>query len=146
MSSLTGANATFTLVIPGVFNTPVILQGFAVDDSFKSEAVPQTETRMGVDGNLSGGFIFQPYPTTIMIQPDRPSLAIFETWRASQQAAGDVFTANGSILLANIGQQYTLFKGFLTSAHPFPDVKKLLEPLPYVITWNSIVSSPTVVL
>jgi len=142
MSTLTGANSVLTLSIAGLYDAPVTIQGYALDDAFKSEAVPQAETRMGVDGRLSAGKIFSPYKITIMIQPDSPSLAIFETLRTTQDAVVDVFEASGVIFLPSIGMQYTLIRGFLTSAHPFPDVKKLLEPMPYEFTWNLITSAP----
>jgi hypothetical protein len=146
MATITGANAILSISILGIYNTPFTVQGYAADDAFKSEAVPQTETVMGVDGNLSGGFIYAPYKMTIMIMPDSPSLENFEIWRTTQNAAVDAFPANGVIIMPSIGQQYTLVNGFLTSAHPFPDVKKLLQGIPYEITWNAIVSSPVAVL
>lgn len=143
MASITGANSIFTLSISGLFGSSQTVQGFAADDAFKGEAVPQAETLMGVDGHLSGGKVWAPYKMTILLQADSPSLSLFETWRASQDAAVDVYIASGSIFLPSIGMQYTLDRGFLTSAVPFPDVKKLLQPVPYEITWGRIISSPT---
>lgn len=143
MSSITGANSVFTLAVTNLFDSPQYVQGYAADDAFKSDAVPQAEVLMGVDGTLSGGKVWAPYKMTIMLQADSPSIALFETWRTSQDAAVDVFIGQGTIFLPSINMQYTLDRGFLTSAMPFPDVKKLLQPIPYEITWNLITSSPT---
>jgi hypothetical protein len=97
---------------------------------------------MGVDGRLSGGFIYSHYKMTIMLMADSPSLGYFETWRATQAAAIDAFSADGTIVFPSIGQQFTLVNGFLTSATPFPDVKNTLQAVSYEITWNAIISSP----
>jgi hypothetical protein len=76
---------------------------------------------------------------TIHLQADSPSVFLFDAWRNAQNAAVDVFSASGSINLPGTSMVYTLNNGFLTSATPFPAVKKTLTPLVYEITWQSIV-------
>jgi hypothetical protein len=56
--SITAANAIFQLYIPAVFSAPQQLQGFAADDIFDTENQELVQTQMGVDGLLSGGFVF----------------------------------------------------------------------------------------
>jgi len=139
MATITSANAVLSLAINNYFPVPQIIQGFAVDDAFESESVQQSEVLMGVDGTLSGGKIFVPYKMTIHLQADSPSVFLFDAWRNAQNAAVDVFSASGSINLPGTSMVYTLNNGFLTSATPFPAVKKTLTPLVYEITWQSIV-------
>lgn len=139
MATITSANAILALGINQYFPTPQIIQGFAVDDAFESESVQQSEVLMGVDGILSGGKVFVPYKMTIHLQADSPSVFLFDAWRNAQNAALDVFSAFGSISLPGTSMLYTLNNGFLTSATPFPAVKKTLTPLTYEITWQSIV-------
>jgi len=143
MATLTGANSQFTLTVQGVYSAPVTLQGYATDDAFKSEAVANSEVVMGVDGTLSGGFVFTPYKTTIMLQADSPSIDVMETWKNTNIAARDTFIANGSIFVPSINKVFTLTRGFLTNSTSFPDNKKLLQPMQYEITWNLITSAPT---
>jgi hypothetical protein len=143
MSSLTSANSILSLSITNLYSAPQTIQGYAVDDAFESESVEQAETKMGVDGILSGGKVFNPYPMSIHLMPTSPSVAIFETWRSNQDSQVDVFNAAGSIILPSTGMKYTLVNGFLTKATPFPAVKKTLDFLVYEITWNLIVSAPT---
>lgn len=142
MATITGANSVLTLTASTIFPVPTLIQGYAVDDSFRAEAVAQVETLMGVDGRLSAGFVYNPYKMTIMLQADSPSVAFFEAIRQQQGALIDAFEINGTIMLPSTGQVYTLTTGYLTSSHPFPDVKKVLQPLPYEITFQSITSSP----
>lgn len=139
MATITSANSILSLAINNYFPVPQTIQGFAVDDAFEGEAVQQSEVLMGVDGKLSAGKVFVPYKMTIHLQADSPSVFLFDSWRNAQDAAVDVFSASGSITLPSTSMVYTLQNGFLTSATPFPAVKKTLEPLVYEITWQRII-------
>lgn len=139
MSTITSANSVLSLAINNYFPVPQIIQGYAVDDAFESEAVQQSEILMGVDGKLSGGKVFVPYKMTVHLQADSPSVFLFDAWRNAQDAATDVFSASGSITLPSTNMVYTLQNGFLTAATPFPAVKKTLQPLVYEITWQRII-------
>jgi hypothetical protein len=139
MATITSANSVLSLAINQFFPVPQVIQGFAVDDAFESESVQQSEVLMGVDGILSGGKVFVPYKMTIHLQADSPSVVFFDAWRNAQDAAVDVFSASGSIVLSSTSMIYTLQNGFLTSATPFPAVKKTLTPLVYEITWQRII-------
>ena len=132
MSTITSANSVLSLAINKYFPVPQVIQGYAVDDAFESEAVQQSEILMGVDGILSAGKVFVPYKMTIHLQADSPSVFLFD-------AAVDVFSASGSITLPSTSMVYTLQNGYLTSATPFPAVKKTLQPLVYEITWQRII-------
>lgn len=143
MSTLTAANSILSLSVANLFPAPVIIQGYAVDDAFESESVAQAETRMGVDGKLNAGKVFNEYKMTVHILPTSPSVSFFDAWRNNQDSQVDVFQAAGTIVLPSTGMIYTLQKGFLTAATPFPAVKKLLDTLVYEITWERIISAPT---
>jgi hypothetical protein len=139
MATITSANSVLTLSVSGVYDSPVNIQGYAVDDAFESEAVQQSEVLMGVDGVLSGGKVWVPYKMTVHLQADSPSIEIFDAWRAAQDAQVDVFVANANIVLPSTGMSYSLVNGYLTTATPFPAVKKTLQPVVYEITWQTIV-------
>lgn len=136
--SLTGATAVIQLSIAGLFPTPQQLQGFAADDVFDTDAIESAEVLMGVDGIMSAGFVFVPVPQTYTLQADSPSVFIFDQWWAAQQAAEDTFPASGVVYLTAIGAKYNMTNGVLTSWKPTPDVKKLLQPRKFRITWQRI--------
>lgn len=140
--SITAANAVLMLTIPGVYPTPQQLQQFAADDVYNIPRIKSVETRMGVDGALSGGFIFVEIEQEIMLQANSPSNTIFDTWWTSMQQAQDVFNASGAIKLLGIQTKFTMNNGFLTGYSPAPTAKKILEPRTFAITWNTIVPSP----
>jgi hypothetical protein len=144
MASITGATAVVMLSIPGLYSIPQQLQGFAADDIFDVDQIASAETLMGVDGVLSAGFVFVPINQRITLQADSASNAIFDTWWASQQQIQDLYFANAVVYLTALGTKWNLTKGALTSYKPLPAVKKLVQPRPYTIQWQS--SLPSVVI
>lgn len=142
MSTITAANSVFALAIANVFPSPQILQGYSADDAFTTEAIESVETVQGIDGNLSGGFVFNPYKMTITIMPDSPSLDVFFQWDQYQRSIREVAIASATIALPAIGKKFQCVKGYLTSNVPIPGVKKTLQPIPLQITWNLITGQP----
>lgn len=138
MPTLTAANAQIFLSVAGLFATPVQMQGFAADDVSDTESVALTETSMGVDRVLSGGFVAVPYPWGITFQADSPSISFFDNWGGTQKAFGDTLTASGLVILPSLAKKYTMTKGFLTGWKPIPDIKKLTQPQKFSITWQDI--------
>lgn len=135
--TITGANATYLLSIPPIFPLPQQLQGFAADDVFDTDPVEASEVLMGVDGIMSAGFVFVPVKQNISIQADSDSATLFDNWYLAQQTIKDVYYAYGIVNLNTIGKKWILNKGSLTTYPPIPNVKKLLQPRKFTITWQS---------
>lgn len=142
MKSLTSANAVLMLSITGLFPIPQQLQGFATDDVTDLADIAPAEGQMGVDGKLSAGFVHVPIVQGIMLQADSDSNDLFDAWFAAQNAAGEVYFANGILRLASVQRSFVLTKGFLSSYKPAPDAKKVLQPRKYSITWEKMVGAP----
>lgn len=139
--SITAANAIVMLSIIGIVPVPQQIQGFAADDVFDTDAIESAEVSMGVDGVMTAGFVFVPVRQTFTVQADSPSASIFDLWWATQQAAADIFYANGLVVLPSLGQKWQQTKGALTSWKPIPDAKKLLQARKFQITWESVLPS-----
>ena len=137
--SITGASAVFMLSITPIFPTPIQLQQFAADDVFSTDPLESSEVVMGVDGVLSGGFVFVPIKQNITLQANSPSATLFDQWYLAQQTIKDVYPAQGIVQLPTLSQKWTMSNGFLTTYHPIPDAKKLLQPRRFSITWNTVV-------
>lgn len=136
--TITSANSSFVLSIAGVFNVPIPIEGYAADDAFAVEAFDTAETPMGVDGHMAAGFVPTPKKLTVMLMPDSPSLEVFDAWLGAMETAKEVFFAEATIVLPSIGKTYNMRKGVLTSAVKLPPAKKVLQPVQYVITFESI--------
>lgn len=144
MATITAANSVFMIAVLDLFPAPIQIQGFSSDDVFSTEPVSPVETLMGVDGFLSGGFVPTEKKQTITLQADSASNLIFEIWYQSQEIAREVFTATGIMTIPSIGRLYTMSRGFLTTFPPTSDVRRILQPRRYGITWQSIVGAPIV--
>lgn len=143
MADITSANAVFLLSVPDVFSTPQILQGFATDDSFATEAVNVAETMKGVDGIMSYGFMPFITPMSISFQADSPSItATMETWISAQIATRQIYAANATITLPALGKTYQMVNGVLVNITPIPPGKKVLQPQTYHIHWDQWIPQP----
>lgn len=138
MADLTGANCIYMLAVTGLYPVPQQLQGFAVDDVFSTDDITASETLMGVDGRLSGGFINVEVPQAITLQADSPSVPLFDQWYLNQKYNKKVFIANGIVILPGLGSKWTMTKGFLKGYPPIPKVGKLAGPRKFGITWESV--------
>ena len=137
-STITSANSVFTLVVAGLFPAPVQLRGYASDKAFTTEAVDLAEVQMGVDGRMTAGFVPNPVKQTITLQADSPSKDIFTAVIQAMKTAREVFYISGSISLPSTGESFALTRGILTNAKQIPDAQKVLQPMDYVITWESV--------
>ena len=142
MKSITSANSVLMLSITGLYPIPQQLQGFAADDIFDLGDIAPAEAVMGVDGKLSAGFVHVPIQQGIMLQADSDSNDLFDAWFAAQQAAGEVYFANGIIRLPSVQRSFALTKGVLSSYKPAPDAKKTLQPRKHVLICDDISYSP----
>lgn len=139
--TITSVNAVLALVIPGVYNSPVVIQGFSTDDMFDLDSFPKVETRMGADGHLSQGYIHHARKMKIKLEADSPSGQVFDNWAQAMDTINDAISCSGTIILPSNGLQATLNNGALTLYSDVPGAKKMLEPQTYEITFESVVIS-----
>lgn len=142
-TTITSANSVFTIAVPGVFPVPQQLRGYAADKAFAAEAVEVAEVQMGVDGRMTAGFVPNAVKMTVSLQADSPSKAIFSAILQAMKTAREVFYLSGTITLPSTGEVFTCTRGILTTAKQIPDAQKVLQPMDYVITWESI--NPSVI-
>jgi hypothetical protein len=136
--TITSADAIFLLSIDNVYPVFVELQDYSADDAFSADNVAPTEAQMGVDGHLSVGQVSHPVKMKIRLAADSVSAPVFADWYRFQQSAREAFVAMGQITLRSTGVQYDLYRGALTGYTPIPAAKKVLQPLEYEITWESV--------
>lgn len=140
--TITAANSSFVLGVATVFPVAQIIQGYATDDAFTTEASDNAEVRIGVDGRISAGWVPYLTPMVIHLQADSPSADIFDAWIAAEDAARDKFAAIATIILPGPGKKYALTKGFLRRLVKIPSARKVLEPRDFTIEWGNIFVSP----
>jgi len=136
--SITSANSVFTLVVAGLFPTPVQMYGYSTDKAFTDDAIALAETNMGVDGRMTAGYTPVASPMTVTFQADSPSRDIFSAIIAATKSTRNVFYLNAAISLPSTGESFTLTRGVLTNIKQIPDAAKVLQPVDYQIIWESI--------
>nr|DAH84770.1 MAG TPA: Protein of unknown function (DUF3277) [Caudoviricetes sp.] len=142
MSSITAANAIIMLSIPGLFPVPQRIQGFSADNVYDAADQEVVETAMGVDGILSGGFVFTPVEQNFSLQADSASNFIFEQWAAAMLNNRDVLTANGQTTLLSVNRTYVSTKGYLVTRTPLATAGRVLQRQRYMIRWERVTANP----
>lgn len=137
-TTITSANSVFTIVAPGLFPVPVQIQGYSTDKAFVTDPLDVAEVNMGVDGRMTAGYTPNPVKQTITLQADSPSKSIFNLLIQTMKTLRTVFYMSGSISLPSTGESYVLTRGILTQVKQIPDAQKVLQPIDYVITWESV--------
>lgn len=143
MTTLTSANSVLMLAVGGIFPVPQKIEGFASDSSFAFTPSKTAAVSMGVDGRLSASYVPSACVQTITIQPDSPSMRVFEIWMMATETAREIFYANGTLSIPSIDRKYTLTRGVLTQIPPAPTAKTVLQSMEFQITWQSV--SPALV-
>ena len=137
-NTITSANSVFTIVVPGLFPAPVQLQGYASDKAFAVDAVELAEVMMGVDGRMTAGYTPVPVKQTVTLMADSPSKTIFKAITEATKTAREIFYITGDIALPSTGESFALTRGVLTTSKQIPDANKVLQPVEYTITWESV--------
>lgn len=140
--NLTGADVVLMLGVSSLYPVPQQVQGFSTDSVWDVDAVTNAQTVMGVDGIMSAGYVAVERAQTITLQADSPSVGFFDTWAQAQETSRGVYFAFGTAVIPGTQRKYALTRGVLMSYPPMPGVGKLLKPLTYGITWQSITPAP----
>jgi hypothetical protein len=139
MATITSMNSEFTITIPDVFDGPVILEGYAVDDAFDTANVKPAVAKQGVDGRKSSGKVPYLVVMKVHLMPDSPAVAIFDQWNGAIQAADDDLPAQqASIWSPSLGKAWALYNGTLTEASIIPNAKQVFEAQEWEITWEAV--------
>lgn len=127
--SITSQNASIQLTIPGVYSSGTLLQNFAVNDILDTEAQTLVEGRVGADGFVAAGYVFNLNKFRMMFQANSDSIRVFYDWKAAQDAIGDVIGATMKIKAPALGLDVDLTDVYCESLPMLPPLKKVAEEL-----------------
>lgn len=139
-TTITSANSVFVILVPELA-LDFTLQGYSADRAFETDAFEISEVMMGVDGRMTAGYTPMPVKQTISLQADSPSKFNFNIITQAMKTLKTVFYMSGTIVLPATGEAFSLTRGILTQTKQIPDAQKVLQPMEYVITWESVNSS-----
>lgn len=133
--SITSANAVLLLSIPGVYTAGQRIQGFGVDEAWIMDRVAATETKVGVDGFGTAGYIPRSPKMTIRLLADSPSYIVFENWIYFMDQVQDVVFCAMNLLIPAVSRKYIGYKGSLMNVSTVADAKKVLDDRDFEIQW-----------
>jgi len=140
--TLTSANSIILLTITGLYSSPQRIQGFSADDISGTDAVSPAQTSMGLDGRLSAGFVPVPVVQNITLQSDSLSNDIFENWIEAEKAVREKYACAGVLIIPSTQRKYSMTRGFLTSYPPTPELRNIVQPRRYSVTWEKVSPAP----
>jgi len=135
--TITSANSKFTLSAEGLY-AGVRIQGYSSDTAFTVDSVQVAETRMGVDGNMSAGWLPHIVSQTISLQADSESVSVFDTIYQYTQSQREILYLTAVIEVPATGKSYTLSKGVMQTYTPVAPHNRVQESKQYVIHWGSV--------
>lgn len=138
MATITSANSIVVLSVPGLIGSTII-QGYAADGIWTSDAMDNKEVLMGLDGKLSAGWVPVSFHQTYTLQANSPSgPAFFDVLWASEQQLRDTYSIGGQITLTGLGLTFKMINGTLRTYTPIATAARVLQPRSFTIEWESV--------
>ena len=129
--TVTAANSVVMFSAEGFLDQATQLQGFQVDNAFGYGDATIGETRMGVDGAQSGGWVSHDVPVTVFLEANSPSRALMEGFRAWMNANKETALCTIDITMPATGRR-SVATGYMVSATGGTSAQKLLAGTQYV--------------
>jgi hypothetical protein len=124
-NTLTGANSVILFRCAGIYDNWVKLVGFQVDTAAVFGDVTVGETRIGVDGKQSGGFVAHETPLTINLEANSPSINVLENVYSDFCQNMETRLCEFQITQPSIQRKQSL-SGFMTTKTGGASINKLL--------------------
>jgi len=129
--TITAANSVLLFQAEGYFDQPIQLQGFQADNAFSFGDATVGETRMGVDGKQSGGWVAHEVPFTVFLEANSASRPLMEGYRAWCNANQETSRCTFYVTIPSIGRSAQI-SGFMVSQGGGPSAQKLINGTQYV--------------
>jgi hypothetical protein len=136
--TITAANSVVMFTAAGYYDQAIQLQGFQVDNAFGFGDATVGETRIGVDGKQSGGWVAHEVPVTVFFEANSASRLQMEQYRAWCNANQETSLCTLDITIPSIGRRIQA-SGFMVSQGGGPSAQKLINGTQYV--FNMVINS-----
>lgn len=140
-TTITSANSVFTLTASAAGIVGVQLYGYSTDKMFFADARQMAEVQMGADGYMTAGYIFAPQMMSVTFLPDSPSRQVMKAIEQTMSSQREIIYLSAEIVLPATNEKFIFTRGVLTQTKTMPDAAKVLQPVEYQITWQSINAS-----
>lgn len=138
--TLTAANVIFKVRCKGLFDQYITLKGFQPDNSTSFGDLAVAETRMGIDGILSGGKVNNSATFTAHFEPNSNAQTVLDQYLAyNANPENDALVWDIDVTYPAIKKRYAT-KGFLVSGPAGVTAQKMLAGTQFV--WNIVPTAP----
>lgn len=135
--TITSANSTFYLTVPGLYDSPVKIEGYSTDAAVSSENINPVVAEKGIDGRTSFGWVPTNKVVTVTLAADSPSRETMDDWITYQDSVKEVMVCSAEFTLPAINRKFVGMRGAVTAAPPMPGVAQTLQATAYTITFES---------
>ncbi|MBC8947079.1 MULTISPECIES: phage tail fiber protein [Xenorhabdus] len=129
-NTITSANAVLMLRCKGVYDDYVQIQGFQADNAWEFGKVTLGETRIGVDGKQSVGYVPHETQWTLYLEANSPSTQVLENIRKDFNSNKETRFIDIVVEIPSIKKRYS-GTGGLISMTGGASGKKLLDGTSY---------------
>lgn len=136
--TITAANSVVMFTAQGYYDQAIQLQGFQVDNAFGFGDATVGETRIGVDGKQSGGWVSHEVPVTVFLEANSASRLQMEEYRAWCNANMETSQCTLDITIPSIGRRVQA-TGFMVTQSGGTSAQKLLNGTQYL--FNCVINS-----
>ena len=134
-NTITSANSVILFRCKGIYDNWIRLSGYQVDTAASFGDVTVGETRMGVDGKQSGGFVPHETPFTLNLEANSESLNVMETVYNDFINNMETRVCEFQITYPSVKRRQNL-SGFLVTKSGGTGISRLLDGSTY--TFNQI--------
>lgn len=136
--TVTSANSVVMFKAEGYYDQAIQLQGFQVDNMFGFGDATVGETRIGVDGKQSGGWVSHEVPVTVFLEANSASRGQMEDYRAWCNSNQETSLCTLDITMPSTGRRVQA-SGFMVSQSGGTSAQKLLNGTQYV--FNMVINA-----
>ncbi len=141
LNNITSANASAILTVDTLYPAGIVLEQFATDQGINFDEVSYSQSRMGVDGKMTSGFIPSIKSLVLLLEASSPSLTALSQLAQMMTQNRTTYNCTLIVTIPSLNKVFTYSNGVLESGKVVPDNKKVLEPVSFRFQFESFKSS-----
>jgi len=133
--NITSANSSVSILST---NGITDFEGYTAEDIFSVDSVNFTETRIGVDGKMSAGWIPQIKTVTFNFEASSNTIqSLLNLYTIAEATRTPVFVTM-TVIIPAVNKKF-ICEGVMTEAKPMYDAGKTLKEMPFKFAFESII-------
>lgn len=136
--NITAANSTAILIVEELYPSGVTLEGYSTDQAITQGEETLGVTRMGMDGQMVGGYTPSIKVVNLTFEPSSNSISVMDTIYKATQTNKKPYKCRLLIEIPSIQKTYTYNNGIMVTGKAMPDLKQVLDPMNYGFNFEGV--------